>query len=428
MSRYKTKLSSQQILYRVAAVVAMLGVIGGTVWWAVSTKSSVKQIEAQRDERTQCLTAVSGLITVLVDRTDAMNENQLESVRSAFQFIKKSIRKDERLAVYPIDAEASAVPATLIEVCAPVSEQDASALTENLKRVKKRFDEAFSKPLDEVLVTLKAQKTEKQSPILEAIQSVAASQPEINKRNSQIRRELIMFSDLLQHSQRASLYRVAANTDTTRLLETPSIKEVLNDTKLVGYDVKIYMLERCGYSEQQRVARAFWEKAFKSAGAINTSFPALPTPQKPCPGGKTASIEAPPPPSPILPTKPVVVPKPAQSEAPKPQASSVAQASASRPAAQPAPPTKPVLPTPPTTQAPTTAPPTPAPMPPVAAPAPAPPARVMNAREECRSRPGKNSISDNICIYKKCEKDPLHINTSFCKEFLEKNRPSVTNN
>jgi hypothetical protein len=307
LSRYKTKISPQELIVRVAAIVGLLGAVGGTIWWAVSSKSSVKQIEAQRDERTQCLPEVNGLITVLVDRTDAMNENQRESLRSVFQFIKKSVRKDERLAVYPIDAEASAVPATLIEVCAPVS-----AITENLRRIKQRFDEAFSKPLDKMLLSLTIEKTEKQSPILEVVQAVSVSQPRLNKSKDSIRRELIIFSDLLQHSQRASLYRVTVNADATRLMDSSSVKEILSDTLLAGYDVKVYMLERCGYSDQQRVARAFWEKAFKSAGAISISFPALPTAQKPCPGGKADNIEAP------AVTKPVTTSRKAASSAPAP--------------------------------------------------------------------------------------------------------------
>lgn len=218
MSKYKQKVSLRQHLLRAGAVVGLVAAVGGSIWWAQSAKSGKQQIEAKRDDRTQCLPQVSGVINVLVDRTGATTESQLESLRSIFTNIKKSIRKNERLAAYAIDAEPAATPLTLIEACAPVSEQDASALTDNIKRVKQRFDDSFGKPLDDFIATLKRQKTESQSPILEVLQAVSASAPAINTAAGEPRRELVVFSDMLQHSYRASLYKLQATVNVEQFL------------------------------------------------------------------------------------------------------------------------------------------------------------------------------------------------------------------
>lgn len=282
MSRYKRRMALPTLLLRIALVTGLLVCAGGISWYALHASNSKRASDSARDAQTQCLAKISGVTTVLVDRTDPMTDAQLESLRAVFASIRKGMRKEGRLAVYPIDAEPSAVPQTLLEICAPVTEFDASALSDNLRKIKLRFDANFGRPLEDFLLALKANKVEQQSPVLEILQTVSTSPLAFDVSAGPPQREMILFSDMLQHSRALSLYRLPPEAITAHLLRRDEVRQLLKQTRLEGYGVKVYMLQRCGYAQQQRLAREFWEQALHQAGAQQVSFPPMPTPQAPC--------------------------------------------------------------------------------------------------------------------------------------------------
>jgi len=287
----------KELWMRAAAITAVVTAVVGTGVYFFQSKSSLKETKANRDATTLCLPQVNGTIHVLVDRTDALNEQQLQSLSAVFQSIKQSIRKDQRLSVYPIDAETRGVPSTLMDLCAPVTERDASALTENTRRIKNQFNKEFAEPVAALLEKLKTQKTEAQSPILETLQEVSTIERKMEKGSL---RKFILFSDLLQHSQNTSLYFVKTSADVYNLVNSTAVKELMTNTNLEGADITIYMVERCGFGEQQRLAKEFWQTLLKKAQPQSLQFETMPTAQNSCPSGKAAVQK------PMTPTPPPV--------------------------------------------------------------------------------------------------------------------------
>jgi hypothetical protein len=282
MINYTKKISHNELFIRLAACLSIFLLISFVVWYAIHTKNYKTESESKRDPTTQCLENVSGFVTVLIDRTDALTKTQSDSLNNIFLNIKKNIRKDEALIAYPIDAEAGVTPTTLTHICAPVTTLDASALTDNAKRIKLKFDSTFDAPLKELLDKLKAQKTENKSPIFEVLQSISSSKPSLDDPSSSSRRELIIFSDMLQNSRDVSLYNLKNTSELEKLLKAKEILSLIKATNFQDYSIKIYMIERCGFTNQQRIAKVFWESILPKTGAKNVKFLPMPTPQDFC--------------------------------------------------------------------------------------------------------------------------------------------------
>jgi hypothetical protein len=403
MSQYRKKLPMKELWMRIAAITAVVGAVVGTGIYFFQSKSTLKETKANRDTTTLCLPQVSGTIQVLVDRTDALNEQQLQSLSAVFQSIKQSIRKDQRLSVYPIDAETRGVPSTLIDLCAPVTERDASALTENTRRIKNQFNKEFAEPVAVLLEKLKAQKTEVQSPILETLQEVSTIERKMEKGSL---RKFILFSDLLQHSQRASLYSAKSSAEAQNLVNSAPVRALMSSANLEGADITIYMVERCGFGEQQKAAKEFWQTLLRKAQPQSLQFETMPTAQNPCPSGKAVvqkpMAPMPPPvlvaPLPKLPQNsaaPQRAPAPVNSPKPPPAPKPVTPAVQSTPSPAPASPVQAPVPPPPVVAAPVATP------PPLGRPSDACGTRVLLAREKC--------------IREQCAANPLFANDSQCK-------------
>jgi hypothetical protein len=148
-----------------------------------------------------------GHVVVAVDWTDPFSEQQRETLKDIVGRLKHDIGVDERLSLVHItgNPEDSAKP--IFSVCKPLDPENINPLIENERRLKAKWNDQFGKPLEEKLAQLLQGSTAPYSPILEAIDVILWSH---NFQADLPRRQLVIFSDLLQNWQGHSHYKTVS--------------------------------------------------------------------------------------------------------------------------------------------------------------------------------------------------------------------------
>ena len=151
-------------------------------------------------------------------------------------------------------------------LCKPRTGDDVSQLTQNVRLVTQRYEERFLTPVRENIQRMIAATAAKQSPIMEALQTLIADTP--NFLTYAGPRQVIVVSDLLQHSDAMSFYRgddwqsFANSVGYSRLGKT-----------LIGADVTIFTVPReVAKIKDPAVIEDFWLRYFDVQGSQLPTF------------------------------------------------------------------------------------------------------------------------------------------------------------
>jgi len=147
----------------------------------------------------------SGHLAILVDTTDPLTLGQL---RAARQIIEQRIAGAEvftRVSFSTVSPDRNVRQSAFFSLCKPPTGKVASQFTENPRMIQKRFRDDFERPLYAALDNLMSIGEAPYSPIMEALQEFVSSIPGFNV--TEVPREVIMMSDLMQHSEVFSFYR-----------------------------------------------------------------------------------------------------------------------------------------------------------------------------------------------------------------------------
>lgn len=144
-------------------------------------------------------------LAILVDTTDPMTLTQLGLARQHIEDKIDSVAVGTRISFATVDPDGSIRQDNFFSMCKPQSGADASMLTQNPRLVEERFQTEFSEPIQAALDQLLRVREAASSPIMEATQELAARIPGFAV--SDAPRELLIMSDLVQHSDVFSFIR-----------------------------------------------------------------------------------------------------------------------------------------------------------------------------------------------------------------------------
>jgi hypothetical protein len=177
------------------ALLAVAGIIG---FFFISEKRAA----ASLDPETFCPNeGPTSITSVLIDRTDGINETQAAALRNFFDTWRDAVPEYGAFRVYEV-AGGVDLPEPVLSVCNPGDVENVSVFTGNERLTRQRYDAKFKRPIDALLAGMLTDKASDASPIMEAVQAMA-----IRDFARASDRELIIVSDLLQHTQQFSLYK-----------------------------------------------------------------------------------------------------------------------------------------------------------------------------------------------------------------------------
>lgn len=251
-------------------IFSLVGVVlASLVFWYVTASKKLVAL----DETTLCpLDGPYGTTVVILDLSDALSYLQEQKLRNFFSSKQSSgfgdglsVQKHERLKVYLLDENAAKnLPTPIVDICNPGDGEGLSELTSSPALVKKRYVQAYEKPLESALLEIMQSSSTKTSPLVEAIRGIAltsfgseASEGHVNN--------LLLISDMLQHTDSISHYRGDQN------LMPQALSKFRADLDTVD-EVHIRMFER----EQSRQLQGkslltFWNNYLKISGTSLTS-------------------------------------------------------------------------------------------------------------------------------------------------------------
>ena len=266
MAKRKSKKShSNHSLIAIVILIITLtifGVIGTMYFAATSDRGAI-------NKESFCAHDLKESIIILIDHSDKLSVIQKAALQTRLWDIVENLPKNySQIKIFSADKINENVLAPELVLCNPGSEKEMSRFTENQKIVRKHYEEKFKKQLDEILNAILNKESSSQSPIMEAVQSVAVTSF-IGEKNKRIKKKLILVSDLLQHTSDFSVYGGVIDFERYKSgNHWKSVKSDLNDV-----EVELYFLHRDEESKLQNShLRDFWIDFFEGQGAKVTRF------------------------------------------------------------------------------------------------------------------------------------------------------------
>lgn len=243
-------------------IIVVAGVLG-----AISYAALVLQ-PAEYDPATLCLSGEQPPhVGLVIDKTDLYSPAQAERIETLVLASRDRLEIGERLSLYELDARGQLINTNGFSLCNPGRGEQINPLYRNPQRVEARYQALFEEPLQAALADLVEPKESPASPIIEALADLA-QQPEFDLTTP--RRRIVLVSDMLQNSQLFTVYGRARSDLAGRLPPPGQVADALEreyGDVLAGVSIDIYLIEREGWSAEQRdILRAYWSEVFRQLG------------------------------------------------------------------------------------------------------------------------------------------------------------------
>ena len=210
---------------------------------------------------------------VIIDTTDSINAIQKMAVENEFAQIRAQVPKFGALAIYAAGFEGE-VSKPEFSLCNPGDAREMDWLREGKILVEKRWKEGFQQPLDKVLQKMLSATAARKTPLLEAIQSVSVQSfgPLRASGKNPSLKKLIIFSDMLQNSERLSLYDKVPTAQ--KFMKTEAYRRIRSDLRDV--EVVIFFIRRqTKKGIQGSELLRFWEELIERQGGRLVHFKPL---------------------------------------------------------------------------------------------------------------------------------------------------------
>lgn len=221
--------------------------------------------EPELDEEFCPRSGPSTVTVILIDGTDQLNAVQQASVRLELETVRTRAPQYGRLEVYSIASTRENLITSEFSECNPMGPAgEQNEWTGNRKHAAQQWNLVFGEPLQAVFDRMLPGGAAGESPIMESIQSVALTafgRPG----EGPAERNLIIVSDMLEHSGAISHYKGVPNFDDFRA--SPSYAKVR--AELDGVTVTILYVRRDTKGNVQGAAHIeFWQRYFADQGAV----------------------------------------------------------------------------------------------------------------------------------------------------------------
>jgi hypothetical protein len=144
-------------------------------------------------------------LAILVDTTDPMSLTQLEAARQQIERKIAEVAVHTRISFSTVNPSGTIRKETFFSMCKPQTGEEASVITQNPRLIEERFQAEFAEPVQEAMDALLSVPEAESSPIMEAAQEFGARIPGFAI--TDVPRELVLMSDLVQHSEIFSFFR-----------------------------------------------------------------------------------------------------------------------------------------------------------------------------------------------------------------------------
>lgn len=255
MRRKKSNLA--QVLLILILTVFLVGIavgIGYLYWQATVSNAPI-------DEVTLCpLDGPTSQTIALIDTTDPMPRITQAEVVSRLRDVTNSIEKGGLLQVRVLNEDPAKLQ-IIQSLCNPGSPEDINPLISNPERARKRWEERFSGPLETALDESLRGIEQNASPILSALQQIAAEQLSSDAQRSK-KTKIIVVSDLIEHTAYYSHYREGTN-----YRDYENIAGTRFFSRLSGAEIEFWMISRDTRLDETALG-TFWLKWTSKNGGV----------------------------------------------------------------------------------------------------------------------------------------------------------------
>ena len=247
-------------------MITIIGCLGLVVGVAVVAQNLIAK--SKIDEVTLCHSGGPHNVTsILLDLTDPLSETQQVRLKTILSNEVSGSSVDTMIALGIVSENPSRWGAMFAK-CKPASGQDANSLYENPAIIAARYDREFTTPIQSTLQSMLTGASEKQSPIMEALQSLVAETPNFSQARGH--RKIVIVSDMLQHSNYLSFYR-GQGWD----YFVGEVGERRLAGNLAGVTIEILRIPRSGKIPSNEITEGFWARYFDKQGSRPPSVSSL---------------------------------------------------------------------------------------------------------------------------------------------------------
>lgn len=200
---------------------------------------------------------------MLIDQSDPFNTNDLDWVYEFVDAEARSLPKYGRLTVVTPNASDPYNPSTVFSHCTPGSVEDANPFFQNPRMIDDTWRDSFYTPLVENVEAALVDTRQPSSPLSEAIFSLA---DRADFQPSHGDRRVVLVSDLMQHSDGFSFYRLGADFAAFKESRLGEEIPVMTDVEVVAR-----IVPRQIYDLPLNDVKAFWRTYFEGSGAVYES-------------------------------------------------------------------------------------------------------------------------------------------------------------
>ena len=163
------------------------------------------------DEKTLCDTSkkIDSVVAILIDTTDQLSKSSVRHAERYIDLLVSNLPSNAAIAVYEITDNAGGLIEPVISICKPDDGSKANTMVSSPEIIRKNFLKRFNLPLRSKLEIVMNNKDSSTTPLIESIQS-AVVETFLQHKNA-TSKQIIVISDLLQHSSLYSFYREVPN-------------------------------------------------------------------------------------------------------------------------------------------------------------------------------------------------------------------------
>lgn len=220
-------------------------------------------IKPEIDEETLCPVGETYAQTFfLIDTTDKLDAREQRNLEDELKDLKSSLEVYERLSIFLISETFGGLSDPLFDKCSPRTGDNANALIEAERLLRRNYERKFGEQLDQKIEQVGLEANANRSPILEALADITQKIRLDSPDRTGVR--VIVFSDMMQHTDEWSHYRAGATMDYESFANSRIGKSMMMD--FGGAKVEIlYLLRPSNPDPEQH--RAFWTALLTRANA-----------------------------------------------------------------------------------------------------------------------------------------------------------------
>jgi hypothetical protein len=238
-----------QIVLIVVLAATLVLLVGGLSWLFVKARAEY----VPRDQASLCpLSGYTSQTLVLVDTTDALAPVTQTQVLNKLRDLVAAIPKDGLLELRLLSADAARTRPVMAPLCNPGDGADIDPVTGNPEMAKRRWETEYAEKVEDALLKSVGGSEQDFSPIMEAIQQIAAEHL-TSEHDRSIPSRLVVVSDMIEHTADYSHYVDGLSPETFHAKARNRLA-----TDLADASVEFWMVRRATQRIDPEQLGSFW--------------------------------------------------------------------------------------------------------------------------------------------------------------------------